>query len=94
MHTLRIQHEVLNYQDWKKAFDGDPMNRKQAGVKRYRIYRSLNNEKLVTIEIDFDNMTQLDSTLLGLQNMWNKIQGTIIITPTTSIFEMVEMSDV
>ena len=39
MITLRIEHKIVNYDGWKKSFDSDPINRKQSGVKHYRIFR-------------------------------------------------------
>ena len=38
MTTFRIEHKIARYDGWKKAFDSDAINRKQSGVKRYRIY--------------------------------------------------------
>jgi hypothetical protein len=36
MHVLRIEHPVSSYDDWKKAFDSDPIGRGKFGVVRYR----------------------------------------------------------
>ena len=63
MPTLRIEHPVPNYEGWKKAFDSDPVNRKQSGVKSYRIYRPAGNPNYAIVELDFENMEQLNSTL-------------------------------
>lgn len=90
MFTLQISHDVPNYDSWKKAFDSDPINRKAAGVKSYRIYRPADNLNLVIVELDFENRNDLDTTLVALQNLWNKVQGSIINNPATNIFEIVE----
>ena len=39
MTILRIEHRIQNFDGWKKAFDGDPIDRKKSGVKRYRVCR-------------------------------------------------------
>ena len=45
MIILRIEHKVENYEMWKKTFDSDPINRKQAGVRRHRIFQLTNDSK-------------------------------------------------
>ena len=39
MYILQIEHPVPNYEGWKKAFDSDPVSRKQSGVRHYKISR-------------------------------------------------------
>jgi hypothetical protein len=39
MIVLQIEHPVPDYNNWKKASGNDPVNRKQSGVKRYKIFR-------------------------------------------------------
>ena len=90
MPTLQIEHEVPNYEGWKKTFDSDPINRKQSGAKRYRIYRVANDQRTVIVELDFENMESLQQTLQALQNLWNKVRGTFIVNPKTRILELME----
>ena len=90
MHTLQIEHEVPNYEGWKKAFNSDPINRKLSGVKSYRIYQPKDNSKLVIVELDFENIDQLNTTFQALQILWNKVQGSVMSNPKTKIFEIVE----
>jgi len=94
MPTLQIEHVVPNYEGWKKAFESDPINRKSSGVKRYRIYRPVNDMNLVIVELDFDNMDELQSTLLALQHLWNKVQGSVMVDPKTRILEIIESKEV
>ena len=94
MQTLRIEHEVPSYDGWKKAFDSDPINRKQSGVKSYRIYKPADNAKLVIVELDFETAEELNSTLQTLQKLWNKVQGTVIVNPTTRIAELTEVKNI
>lgn len=94
MYILQIEHEVPNYDGWKKAFDSDPINRKQSGVKSYRIYRPKDNAGLVIVELDFEYMDQLETTLQALQNLWNKVEGTVIAKAKTKILEIVESKEI
>lgn len=90
MTTLRIEHKIANYDGWKKAFDSDPINRKQSGVKRYRIYRPTDNDNYVIIDLDFDHPEQAEATRSALQNIFPKIEGDLIFGVQLKIFNMVE----
>jgi hypothetical protein len=94
MPTLQVEHEIPNYDGWKKAFDSDPINRKQSGVKRYRIYKPFNDSSSVIVELDFDDIDNLHTTLKALQNLWNKVQGTVMSGPKTRIIELVEAKNI
>lgn len=43
MVTVILTHEVKNFSEWKKAFDGDDSNRQQVGVKINGVYNSVDN---------------------------------------------------
>ena len=90
MPTLQIQHEVPNYDGWKKVFDSDPINRKRSGVTSYRIYRPKDDHSLVIVDLDFETDEQLNAALQALQGLWSKVQGTVMMNPTTKIFEILE----
>ena len=47
MTILRIEHKVPNFDGWKKAFDSDPINHKQSGVRRYHIFRPIDDPTYV-----------------------------------------------
>jgi hypothetical protein len=94
MPTLQIEHEVPSYEGWKQAFDSDPINRKQSGVKKYRIYKNLDEEKVIIVELDFDNIEDLNATHRALQNLWNRVQGTVMANPRSRIIELLEANDI
>jgi hypothetical protein len=94
MPTLRIEHQVPSFEGWKKVFDSDPINRKQSGVKSYRIYRPVDDMNMAIVELDFANMEQLQSALKALQNLWNRVQGTVILGPQTRILDITESKDI
>ena len=93
MITLRIEHEVVSFEGWKKAFDSDPIDRRKSGVKRYRIYQSMDDPKYVIIDLEFDNLTEAQTTQEALQNMMTKVVGTLIIGPSIKILREVESKE-
>lgn len=90
MTMLRIEHTVLNYDAWKQAFDSDPVGRQQAGVRRYAVFRSVDDPNLVMIDLEFDSSREAQGLLTGLRELWGRIEGTVIQAPRAQIVEMVE----
>lgn len=78
----------------EKSFRKWPCEQKKSGVKRYRIQRPVNEPGIVIVELDFDTMEELQSTHQTLQNLWNKVQGSIILTPKTRVIELVESKEI
>jgi hypothetical protein len=93
MITLRIEHKISNYDEWKKAFDSDPINRKKSGVKHYRIYRPADDEMFVIIELDFDQPEQALTTQIALQKMFGSIEGRLVLGARTKILNLVETTE-
>jgi len=93
MTILQIEHNVPDYEGWKRAFDSDPINRKKSGVKRYHVCRQADDPSQVIIELYFDKAEDAQSTLVALQNLWKKVEGTIITKAQTRILHVVEAVD-
>jgi hypothetical protein len=90
MIVVQIEHPVPDYDNWKKAFDSDPMNRQQSGVKRYRIFRQADNPNYVIIELEFDEMYKAKNLLEALLQLWKQVDGKVITGPKARIIEMTE----
>jgi hypothetical protein len=90
MVILRIEHKVPNFEDWKKAFDSDPIDRRKSAVKRYRIYRPADDPNYAVIDLEFDNRIDDEKALAALRSLWSKVEGTVMFNPQTRIFEVVE----
>ena len=90
MIVLQVEHSISSYDGWKKAFDSDPINRRKSGVKRYQIYQSVDNPKYVVIDLYFDNLDQSLATLKALQEMWTKVQGTVMVNPKARVLTIRE----
>ena len=93
MITLRIEHKVASYEGWRKAFDSDPLNSKQAGVRHFRIYQPKEDQNLVIIELDFDHLEQAETMQTALNHLFPKIEGTIIFGVQIRILNLIESTD-
>lgn len=93
MITLQIEHKVLNFDDWKKVFDADPIDRRKSGVKHYTIFRPTDDPHNVIIHLGFDNISDAQEALKSLQQVWKKVEGTVMLSPRTLVLETVEDTD-
>ncbi|HEY4966027.1 MAG TPA: hypothetical protein VII28_06495 [Puia sp.] len=94
MVILQIEHQVPNFEGWKKAFQNDPVDRKKAGVRRYKILQQADNPNYVVIDLEFDDLKNAEDMLVALQNLWKKVDGKIIFAPKTRILSLVESRDI
>ena len=94
MFILQIEHEVFNFEGWKKAFDNDPLDRKKAGVRRYHIFQRADNPNFVVIDLEFDDLSEAESTLASLKILWGNITGKIMMNPHTRILRLIESKDI
>ena len=94
MALLRIQHVVPNFDGWKRAFDGDPMNRKEAGVRRYLVHRSVADPNFVMIDLEFDTVAAAERLLERLRHLWAGPGGAVMRNPEAWVVETVESQSV
>lgn len=94
MFILQIEHEVFNFEGWKKAFESDPINRKKAGVRHYNIFQQTDNSNFVVINLEFDNLHEAESTLASLKVLWTNVDGKIMMNPQIRILRLVESKDI
>lgn len=91
MPILRIDHPVPNFDAWKKAFSDDPVGRKQSGVRRHRIFRSIDDENHVWIDLELDTQEEAAALHDRLQALWRRVESEGLIgTPTATIVEQIE----
>ena len=93
MIVLQIEHPVPDYKNWKKAFDDDPVNRKQSGVRRYKIFRQSDNPNYVIIELEFDTLDAAENLLTALQQLWKQVEGKVMTGPKARIIEIAESKE-
>jgi hypothetical protein len=90
MVILQIEHPVLNFDAWKQAFDSDPVNRKQSGVRYYRILQPINNLNYAIIELEFDSIDKAEGLLAAMREVWSRVQGTLVESPQARIVRVLE----
>jgi hypothetical protein len=90
MIVLHIEHSVHSFDSWKAAFDSDPVGRQKSGVRCYRISRSIDDSGLVTIDLEFNRAGEAQALLAAMQQVWQRVTGTLIQSPQWHISEVVE----
>ncbi|HET9519088.1 MAG TPA: hypothetical protein VFO77_15305 [Actinoplanes sp.] len=72
MPTLRIEHPITDYPTWRRAFDSFAGARQQAGVQQHRILRPIDDERYVSIDLDFPTVPAAEQFLAFLRtNVWS-----------------------
>ena len=93
MSTLRVELEVRDYDVWRNAFAQDAGGRQRNGARRYRIFRPVDDERKVMIDIDFDTAADACTFLAIMErDVWpspDKAPAKIG-APRTHILEMVD----
>ncbi len=93
MTTLvQIEHGVREYDSWKAAFDRDPIHREAGGVRRYRIFRPVDDPNHVAVDLEFDDPALAHAFRKALHGMWSTsiAQATMSGQPHSRIVEAVE----
>ena len=90
MYILHIEHPVMDFDGWKKAYDSDPVGREKSGVRRYQILRPVDDSRYVVIDLEFDTASQAEALLAAMRVVWGRVQGTLIMDPQARISEVVE----
>lgn len=91
MHILRIEHPVPNFDAWKEAFDSDPINREQSGVRRYRVFRPIDDPNYVMIDLEFDSAGEAEAVHAALRELWGRVE--VMHSPQARIAEAVESKE-
>ncbi|TQC48143.1 hypothetical protein EEB14_16765 [Rhodococcus sp. WS4] len=90
MYLLRIEHTVLDFEAWKKMFDGDPVDRRGSGVVRYRISRAVDDPNLVTGDLEFTNRDDAEKLHAKLKDLWAGPAAAMTRNPTARVVEVVD----
>jgi hypothetical protein len=93
MFTLQIEHRVHDFDTWKKAFDSYNPFREEALVRRYRIFRSLDNPNHVMIDLDFERSNEADRFVDAMHQLWSRVEGKLIDRPLIRIVEALDRKE-
>ena len=92
MSTLRIEHAISDYDTWKAAFDRDPVQRKESGVRRYAIHRPVDDPRYIMLDLEFDEAAAAAAFLTKLHGLWKSAAAAPALAgrPETRIIDTVE----
>ena len=88
--VLRIEHAVMDFDTWKRAFDSDPVGRAASGVVGHRVMRAVDDPGLVMIDLEFTAADAAVAMLASLRELWGRVTGTLILKPQARIVEVAE----
>ena len=92
MPILQIEHPVRDFETWKAAFDRDPAGRQAGGVRRYEIYRPVDDPRFIAVDLAFDSLGEAEAFKLGLEALWRTpgAQAALGGDPRARIIDVVE----
>ena len=96
MTVLRVEHAITDYDTWKSAFDRDPADRKGSGVRRYRIYRPVDDPHYITLDLEFDGASEAKGMLAKLHEVWQSSTAApaLVGDPQARILDSVDAQEV
>jgi hypothetical protein len=91
MPILQIEHAISDFEVWKRAFDADPVRRKESGVRRYRILRPTDDPRYVKVDLEFDSADEAEAFRAALRELWGSGRAAPALagTPQATIVEAV-----
>jgi hypothetical protein len=90
MILLHIEHTVMDFDNWKASFDSYEEFRQKSGVCRYRVSRPVDNANYAVIDLEFDTLGQAEALLANVQQVWQRVDGTLIKDPQWRFSQVVE----
>lgn len=92
MPVLQIEHPVRDFDTWKAAFDGNADRREAGKVRRYQVYRPVDDPKYIAVDLEFDSQAEAEAFKRGLEAMWQSPQAALVLggSPRARIVDTVE----
>jgi len=93
MILLHIEHTVADFDNWKASFDNYAELRQKTGVRRYRVSCPVDNPNFAMIDLEFDVLSDAENLLRAVQQVWQRVNGTLINNPQWRFSEVVETKE-
>ena len=93
MPTVRIEHNVPDFDQWKQAFDSDPVDRKALGVRRFQVVRAQDDPNFVMIDLEFDSVGEANTFLRAMEKLWAGSGKVIMQNPRARVINVVETKE-
>jgi hypothetical protein len=94
MFTVRVEHVVDSFDEWKKMYDSDPLDRKGSGVRSYRVMRPTDDAGAVAVDLDFASREEADAMVSSLHTLWEGPAAAMLRDPRARVVEVVESADI
>jgi hypothetical protein len=95
MTILHIEHAISEFETWKRAFDSDPLQREQSGVRGYRVFRPDDDPNYILLDLEFDSPGEALSFRAALEGLWGSRRAApaLVGRPEARILETVESKE-
>jgi quinol monooxygenase YgiN len=89
---VQLEHPVRDFATWKAAFDSDPVRREASGVRRYQIFRPIDDPNYIAVDLEFDDRAAAEAFKVALETLWRSPQAAPALggTPRVRIVDIVE----
>jgi hypothetical protein len=91
MVTLRIEHEIHDYERWQQAFDSFAGARTNAGVRSFAVRQPLDDPKYLMLDLEFATTAQAEAFASFLhEHVWSAPSSSPALTglPQTRILDL------
>jgi len=65
----------------------------RAGVRRYRIMRTIDDPHYVLIDLEFDTTEEAESLLASMRKVWERVAGVVVTNPQAKVVETMEVEE-
>jgi len=92
MAIVQIEHAVHDFDSWKAAFDSDPARREASGVRRYQIFRPIDDPNFVAIDLEFATRAEAEAFEVSIKRVWTSPQAQSAMggAPRSRVVDVVE----
>jgi hypothetical protein len=92
MHVVQIEHPIRDFDTWKRAFDSDPAHREESGVRRYNVYRPIDDPNYIAVDLEFATRAEADAFKTAIERVWRSPQAAPALggTPRARVVDVVE----
>ena len=91
MATLRVEHEIHDYESWQEAFDSFAEARTNAGVRSFAIRQPLDDPKYLMLDLEFATAGQAEAFASFLhEHVWSASSSSPALAgvPQTRILDL------
>jgi hypothetical protein len=93
MILLHIEHQVIDFDSWKASFDSYTELRQKSGMRRFKVSRAIDNPNIAMIDLEFDSLSEAEALLAAVQQVWERVGGTLIQNPQWRFSEVVDIKE-